>query len=794
MTEPAKMFSQTWRPTPPRYGATARRLRVALLAVVVLALSGALIAWLIKVRPLKQADFLPLCIDEYGDDFPVRAWVRQDGELLRGLTWNEDNAFTVQERELLLHDLRAFTQRKSKGPQVVYLNALALTDAKGELNILPVDARLDHPSTWLPLREVFARLRASGARHKLLLLDIMQPFPDARRGVLSNDAAERLRPLLDEVLPNDPHLSVLCACSPGQTSIVAEELGHSVFAYYLREGLRRQAEKEPTADGRVSLQELASYVTREVEQWTWQHRRARQTPRLYGAQEDYPLAAVNPSVIAAEPEPEADYPDWLRDGWKLRDKWWNEGGYRHMPDVLRQLESVLLRAEQQWRGGVRSERVQRGLAARRERLERQHDEQSPVAAAPESLAQATARGRKPPEGGDEEAIAVLRDLAVRHARTKAVKAGEAELKQLAADIEQQKKKFAGKPLALAWVVFRAADTDALSAAAFRFLADLLAQARGSAYAETRLLSQLAELPTADDWPAESVRQALRTKGEAEIVAAADPHALPWVREAREQADRLRREGEKLLHARLSAERRRAEVPLRQAWQSYRAIKNDLHTVEEALICRDQMLLRLPAYAAYLEIDDSTEQAWENALTTTRRLRQVLAAPSAPDGTARAGQIRAMAELTATLQNDPNNLNSLRRPQEGEQFNKLIARSRIGDCADVKIMTALLETPWLPVEPRVQLWTARRTLLREVGRKHGETPPTWDEARGVAAERRQALRRAHRSLELLKLESIGSTDQVETALRQAEQSADAARLAHLAEKLRQAWARRDGANP
>jgi hypothetical protein len=385
-------------------------------------------------------------------------------------------------------------------------------------------------------------------------------------------------------------------------------------------------------------------------------------------------------------------------------------------------------------------------------------------------------------------------LAVRHARTKAVKAGEAELKQLAADIEQQKKKFAGKPLALAWVVFRAADTDALSAAAFRFLADLLAQARGSAYAETRLLSQLAELPTADDWPAESVRQALRTKGEAEIVAAADPHALPWVREAREQADRLRREGEKLLHARLSAERRRAEVPLRQAWQSYRAIKNDLHTVEEALICRDQMLLRLPAYAAYLEIDDSTEQAWENALTTTRRLRQVLAAPSAPDGTARAGQIRAMAELTATLQNDPNNLNSLRRPQEGEQFNKLIARSRIGDCADVKIMTALLETPWLPVEPRVQLWTARRTLLREVGRKHGETPPTWDEARGVAAERRQALRRAHRSLELLKLESIGSTDQVETALRQAEQSADAARLAHLAEKLRQAWARRDGANP
>src|SRR5262249_39974175 len=109
------------------------------------------------------------------------------------------------------------------------------------------------------------------------------------------------------------------------------------------------------------------------------------------------------------------------------------------------------------------------------------------------------------------------------------------------------------------------------------------------------------------------------------------------------------------------------------------------------------------------------------------------------------------------------------------------------------MSALLETPWLPVEPRIQLWTARQTLLREVGRKRDETPPAWDEARGVAAERRQALRRAHRSLELLELENIGSTDRGETAWRQAEPSADCAGRAAPDEKVRQAWARRAGAN-
>jgi len=225
MNKPAKAYSRSWRPTPQlpqRSSKSARRLRLALVAAALLAVSGALIAWLLIPRLFQRAYFLPLCIGEYGEEFPVRSWVRQDGDVLRSLGWKERNAFTSQERELLLGELRKAAGSTLEGPLVVYLSAYALTNPKGELCILPVDARLDLPETWLPLGDVFRLLGDSKARHKLLLLDIMQPCIDARRGLLINDVAECLQSLLNEAVAKDPRLSVLCACAPGQESIVAE--------------------------------------------------------------------------------------------------------------------------------------------------------------------------------------------------------------------------------------------------------------------------------------------------------------------------------------------------------------------------------------------------------------------------------------------------------------------------------------------------------------------------------------------------------------------------------------------
>ncbi len=757
---------RTWRHVAERPSAgdkSSRRLGVALLAASVLAVIGAFLAWLTYISPIPKAEFLPLCIGEYEEEFPVRGWVRQDGDALRELGWKQTNAFTSQQLALLRGELGKLAGRTFGGPLVVYVNAYALATPQGEPCLLPIDARLDRPDTWLPLREVFSKLHDAKAKHKLLVLDIMQPFIDARRGLLVNDSAERLQPLLDEVLAIDPHLSVLCACAPGQISIVAEELGHSVFAFFLWEGLRGKADGQNDSrrnDGRVSFQELTRYVKAKVEQWTLRHRGVRQSPRSYGAVDDYPLIAAGSSADPPAKSPlERDYPAWLSAGWKQRDHWLDEDSFGLARGTFQELERALLRAEQQWRGGFPIERVRPELAARRERLERQRRERLPAAGTtmPESLAQATAGGRNPPELPDAEAIESIAQLAARHARAAKGKPDAEELNKLKSQSDQLLKKFAGKPLALAWAVFKAADADMPTPASLRFLSDLLLPAQAPEYGETRLLARLAELPVAkpDDWPAEGAQLALRTIWEAEKAACGDPRAMPWVREARAAADRLRQQGEMLLFAADPLSRRRAAELLRGALKAYQKINHDLEAIKDAQRCCAEMLVQLPSYVRYLEVDAAAEKAWENAVATASELRRVLAEPLPPPGSARSVQIRKMRELTEALRNDPDNLNSLRRPLGREQFEKLIGRSEVGDFADAKVMTALLETPWPRAEQRAALWKARYGLLERLGLRRAPTHvPAWDQGQALQAERDRAKRRAHRSQELLKLKAVG----------------------------------------
>jgi hypothetical protein len=810
MNERSKAYSRTWRPSPqlPSGGdKSMRRLRVAVVAAALLVVSGALLAWLLFVRPFHQAHFLPLCIGEYGEEFPIRGWVRQDGETLRSLGWEETNTFTSQQRELLQSELRKLAGCKFEGPLVVYLSAYARATAEGELCLLPVDARLDRPDTWLPLREVFKSLHDVKSQHKLLLLDIMQPFIDARRGLLVNDSTEYLQPLLDEAVANDRRLSVLCACSQGQVSLVAEELGHSVFAYFLCKGLRGQADGENarhSRDGRVSLSELAGYVTAQVEQWALRQRGVRQSPWLFGATDDYPLVVADPSEVCLEEPPlPAEYPDWLSTGWKQRDNWLDEENSRligalaqHRSPLLAlraDLENALLRAEQQWRGGLSAERVRQELAARRERLERRRVERLPFTAAPsQSLAKATAGGRKPPELSDVETIKAVTQLAARYAHANRSKPDAEELNKLKTESNQLLKKFEGKPLALAWDVFAASDADIPTREVLGFLSGLLKQAQSPEYVETGLLTRLAEIPAAtpDDWPAEGVQLALRMVWEAEKSACAYPRAFAWVSEVRSGADRLRQQGEMLLFAEGPAPRRRAADSLRDALKAYQAINRDLDSIEEAQRCSEEMQVQLASYLPYLEVDGATASAWQNALTTAYKLRQVLAEPEVQPGDARDAKIHKLMKLTAALRNDPDNLNRLRRPLDRQQFDQLIGQRQVGNPADGKIMTALLETPWPPAEQRAKLWSARHELFGALQRRRAEANlPPGVESPSLEVELRQGLLRAQRSLAVFRLLGSDKVEKVEKALAHAEaKPADASRLRTVAEALRQAWMR------
>ena len=188
-------------------------------------------------------------------------------------------------------------------------------------------------------------IKTCPAQKRLLLLDVMQPFADVRAGVLMDDAADRAESVLQEALKDDPTLRVLCACSPGQTSLASEEMGHTVFVHYLIEGLSGKADGwDGTPDNRVSVGELAGFVKANVDRWAWHNRRVHQTPLLLGPSDhDFALTTTDSPPPDKEAPLDRDYPAALKAAWDLRDGWLADATVWTPPDVYRRLEDATLR-------------------------------------------------------------------------------------------------------------------------------------------------------------------------------------------------------------------------------------------------------------------------------------------------------------------------------------------------------------------------------------------------------------------------------------------------------------------
>jgi hypothetical protein len=780
----------------------SRQGRIIAVGVVVCVLIGAVIAWLLLLAPSVEPHFLPIYVSEHGDALPPRAWVRQDAEALGTLHWRARDTFPSQKRDLMRGELRNLATLHD-APVILYVNGYLRSDRKHGPCLLPVDAALHHPDSWLPLSEVFESLRACRARHKLVLLDVMQPCSDLAQGLLGEDTASLVAPLLDEAADGDHHLTILCACSAGQTSLTAEELGHSVFAYFLCQGLSGQADghnARKRKDGRVSLRELEDYLILEVDRWAQSHRGVRQTPRRFGAEDDFEIVQVRDGAAAIISPLEETYPAWLADGWKLRDEWWQKDVFRHAPASLRRLEDTLLRGEQQWRAGVESEGIQRDLQGRLRRLRRQGEETTaPAAGPPSSLARAIA-GLPPGKSPAERSTLVdLERLAARQGKARVGKPTEAELQKLQADTEAFRKPFEGKPLELSWLVFEAAIDDQTPPEALPFLAGILPTPPAPRYAETQFLERLATKmgDRGTEWPAPVARDALRMVQAAERAALTEAGIHPWVAAVEKEAARLRLDAEEILLGTDAAGRPRCGELLRGARAHYERIAQEGAVIAAATRLRDETLIRLPTFLGYLDAVDAAEwdEAWDKAATTAERLRDVLREPSA-DPEKRNQQIELMSQYRETLQDDPKGMLKLRALMEPPGFQRLIEQSSTGNLADALQATALLETPWLNASQRVSLWKARMQGLAAMEKSRpAAVAPAWDEVRAGEQQRSRLLRRVKRSLRVLQLHDVANLERLSKALAEATAKRDdPAVLRTVATELRQAWDREPGRKP
>ena len=176
--------TQAWRDGPAHpaahQGGRSRRRRLVLTAAGLLALAGAAAALLFFLHPWQEPFFLTIPVTEYADPLlPPNPFAEQDGDALLALfpEGRRRKAVESQQRDRLVKELDDL--RNHREAVLVHLTAHARVRGE-EVYVLPANANLGDPDTWLSLADILAALRRCPAPHKLLVLDITYPTADAR--------------------------------------------------------------------------------------------------------------------------------------------------------------------------------------------------------------------------------------------------------------------------------------------------------------------------------------------------------------------------------------------------------------------------------------------------------------------------------------------------------------------------------------------------------------------------------------------------------------------------------------
>jgi hypothetical protein len=382
-----------------------RRKRLFWTTLLLLALVGATVAIALLVRPAPDIHFVPLSISihstkegygSYGGHNPL---ANKDTEALARLPWasNPDlfasappveNAWSAAYNRTWFQQWMDTLQKKTNtNPMVIYLNAYARV-VDGQVYILTYDSTMEKPAEGgYALKEFLTQLREVGKDNKvkkLVILDLMRPLYDGRRGAFSLDVAAQARQTVLSV--EDENRAVLLSCSKGQVSNMADELGHSVFAYYVEQGLGGHADgwdpNDPNNSEKdwITVRELAHFVTCRVARWAERSRGVVQTPELLAPEgfnfvvtktiHKAPVVAADPTsaemithwqqglrVIATEPHrSNAFYPaGW----WRLYDEWRQAEVQESAPEAMAYLQVHLLALEQRWRDGEPIENLEK---------------------------------------------------------------------------------------------------------------------------------------------------------------------------------------------------------------------------------------------------------------------------------------------------------------------------------------------------------------------------------------------------------------------------------------------------
>jgi len=133
--------------------------------------------------------------------------------------------------------------------------------------LLPADARLGRPNTFIELKHLNDAFEKIKARQRVVLLDCCRNDPEAGRGdaanamsdVFSRDIATALK-----VKEMGQTVSAwLTACGKGERAYEWDRVKHGVFTYQLLKAIR----KEAWSDGRLTVNAIGEYVQEKLGSW-----------------------------------------------------------------------------------------------------------------------------------------------------------------------------------------------------------------------------------------------------------------------------------------------------------------------------------------------------------------------------------------------------------------------------------------------------------------------------------------------------------------------------------------------
>lgn len=307
-----------WRTRPGGPGAAPggrwpQRIVLTTLALGLLALLAYL---LIPPRyPVTRFVFLPIA--EYSALLPAVPATLSDVANLKAY-WAPDRSSELLEASGTAEAIRQIGARLGDPPGgvlILYASGLGVSDAgqayllcsdyMPEARAAPANAPLAPQAAArsgqghsaekrYPVADLLAELVSSQrkAKLKLLILDAPYVVTDARLGVLVN---EFWRLVEQEVRKTqDPNLWVLAAGQVFESAHVCPATGRSVFARFVEEALRRDADLEPNGnqDRVITLDELYRYVRDRLVLWSGEHCRwpDGQYPRLLWGGGPFPQA------------------------------------------------------------------------------------------------------------------------------------------------------------------------------------------------------------------------------------------------------------------------------------------------------------------------------------------------------------------------------------------------------------------------------------------------------------------------------------------------------------------------